>query len=145
MSASLPSLYSALIRHGELLQKLCECGAVRVREPGLRVVLGEHAQSLARLLAELRAQQCQFADAQVVSQRWMGLLSLHLAKRSMRGAAACDQGWIRLLARREARLLQLLERGIEDTPAPVAAALQRLMPQVRSVHLDMHELAQAAG
>jgi hypothetical protein len=132
-------LYDALILRCSQLQHLCARAAWQANEPGLRALLDENAQSLDRVVADLRLQRLELGGAPR-RRNWLIALETRLLARAMRGVPGDDQRWLRLLARREAHLLHLLEQGILLAPPDAALSLRRLMPRMRGVHLDMHGL-----
>ena len=144
MSQAPQPLYQCLIRRSLQLQRLCERAANRVIEPGLKAVLEENAQSLRRLVVELQLQLTELRGTPAARERWGEWLALSEAMRARRDATRGDVEWIRLLARYEAVLLRTLEDGISHASPEAAFSLRQLLPRLRSVHSDMHGLAQAA-
>lgn len=139
------SIYDPLIQHSIDLCRLYRRAATAAREPGLRIVLNENAQTLVAVIADLQAQQR--IDDQPSSQRgtWRGGLRAQWAARLPHSASRTDNDWIRALAHHEARLLHLFERAtIATAPADVALVLRRQLPRLHGIHLDMHGLGGAA-
>ena len=143
-----PSIYEPLIRHSVDLCRLYRRAATAAREPGLRIVLNENAQTLMLVVADLQAQQ-HGAGARDPAARqrgtWRGTLRAQWAARLPHSASRTDNDWIRTLARHEVRLLHLFERAtIATAPADVALVLRRQLPRLHGIHLDMHGLGGAA-
>ncbi|HET6431864.1 DUF2383 domain-containing protein [Dyella sp.] len=144
MSLASPPPYNALIRRCIDLQRLCQHAARNVSEPGLRVVLQETAAALELLVIDLQTQAAASGRRPASRGRWSGPLQRRLTSLWMHGAPLRDDQWIRLLARREAAVLQLFEQTVGAATPDNAPTLRRLLPQLQAVHLDMHSLAAAA-
>ena len=141
-----PRTFSSLHRslHGptEALLWLYRRGAA-VSEPGLRLILEENAQTLAGLLADLRAaspaiagwKQKAFSCSDAVCRRVLvGLLHAAGNRESL---------WLALLARREAALLHAFEHGARAAPPVTARLLERQLRHLRALQRDMHCLMSA--
>jgi hypothetical protein len=115
-------------------------------EPGLRLVLEEHAQTLAALVGDLRASPLTFEP------RWkqvpaIGADVLHrrVVDGLMRAAGNHDRAWIALVARREAVLLRAFEQAAQHAPAAAGYVLDHQLHRLRGLYRDMHCLTAASG
>ena len=133
----------ALIRRSIDLRQLY-CHAAASCEPGMRVVLGENAQTLSQLIGDLQAQQRAAGARPCVRGSWRGMLRRYLTGWLMRAAARPNSAWIRALVHHETALLRAFEQAIAAAPANSALALRRQLPRLRGIHLDMHSLAGSA-
>lgn len=139
------SIYDPLIQHSIDLCRLYRRAATAAREPGLRIVLNENAQTLALVIADLQAQQQLAGETPSRRGTWRGGLRAQWASRLPHSATRTDNDWIRALARHEAGLLHLFERAtIATAPADVALILRHQLPRLHAIHLDMHGLGGAA-
>jgi len=136
--------YNALIRRSIELQRLCQQAAQQVAEPGLRVVLQENSAALELLILDLQMQLSARGGRPATRGRWNSALPWRSAAWWVRSVSLTDSQWIRLLARREAALLEQFEQVLAAAPAEAAIELGRLTGRVQAVHLDMHSLAVAA-
>lgn len=138
------SLCNGLIRRSIQLRALYRHAAARVSEPGLRTVLDEEAQSLSLVVAALQQQIRSHEGVPAHRCRMLGAMRYRFETLWPRG----DDVWIRLLARHERNLLRSFERaiarvGVDDKE--MTAALNRQLPRLRSIDMDMHSLAKAIG
>jgi hypothetical protein len=115
-------------------------------EPGLRLVLEENAQTLAALIADLRASPL------ASGPRWKqlpaicgGALRRHAMVGLMHAAGDRDGAWIALVARREAVLLHAFEHAAQGAPAATAHLLGRQLRRLRALYRDMHCLTATTG
>lgn len=146
MSLGPRHLCNDLIRRSIELRALYRRAAAQVNEPGLRTVLGEEAQSLTEVIAELQAQMRSNADAPATRSRMIGAARRRLDAWLVRGIPRSDDAWIHMLAHHEQSLLRAFERVlIRVAPGDVTTALRRQLPRLQSIHLDMHSLAKAVG
>ena len=137
------STCNALIRRSIDLRQLY-CHAASACEPGLRVVLGENAQTLSLLIADLQAQQ-RAAERQPCRRgSWRGVLRRYVTGWLVHAASRPESAWIRALVHHETALLRAFEQAIAAAPANSALALRRQLPRLRGIHLDMHSLAGSA-
>lgn len=142
MSFDIQRLCNGLIRRSIELRVLYCHAALRVSEPGLRTVLEEEAQSLNQVIAELQTQMRCHDGTPATRRRVIGAARQRLDAWLPRN----DDAWIRLLAHNEQKLMRAFERALAQTaPGDMAAALQRQLPRLHSIHLDMHSLAKAVG
>jgi uncharacterized protein (TIGR02284 family) len=139
-------LCNGLIRRSIELRALYRDAASQVSEPGLRTVLHEEAQSLDQVIAELQAQMRKHAVEPATRSRMIGLAQQRLDALLVRGMPRADDAWIRLLARKEQRLLKNFERALGKMAAgEMNTTLHRQLPRLQSIDLDMHSLAKAVG
>jgi uncharacterized protein (TIGR02284 family) len=139
------SIYEPLIRHSIDLCRLYRRAATAAREPGLRIVVNENAQTLILVIADLQAQQHSAGEPICQRGTWRGTLRAQWAAGLPHSASRTDNDWINALARHEARLLHLFERAtIATAPADVALVLRRQLPRLHGIHLDMHGLGGTA-
>jgi uncharacterized protein (TIGR02284 family) len=139
-------LYNRLIRRSIELRALYRHAAMQVNEPGLRTVLGEEAESLDQVIAELQAQLRKHAVPPATRSRVLGAARQRLDALLVRGIPRSDDAWIRLLARNEQSLLRAFERALHRMAVgDMNTALHRLLPRLQSIDLDMHSLAKAVG
>lgn len=137
------ALFNALIRRSIDLRRLYRCAAT-ASEPGLRMVLNENAHTLDLLIADLQMQLQVGGDRAVERGSWHATAHRHLVAWLMRTDERRDSAWIRALAHRESALLQAFEQAMATAPADSALSLRRQLPRLRSIHLDMHNLAGTA-
>jgi uncharacterized protein (TIGR02284 family) len=145
---SLTSQYlcNRLIRRSIELRMLYRYASAQVSEPGLRTVLNEEAQSLDEVVAELQAQMRRHAVTPANRGRLIGAARHRFDTLLVRGIPRSDDAWIRLLARREQRLLRTFERALSQVgPGDMMTAMHRQLPRLQSIDLDMHSLAKAVG
>lgn len=133
---------NALIQRSIDLRRLYRHAAAAC-EPGLRVVLSENVQTLDLLIADLQEQWRANGGAPHRHGSWRGAARRHLAGWMAHGSRG-DQMWIRALAQHEGALLQAFEQAIAAEPPGSARALQRQLPRLHALHLDMHSLTGAA-
>jgi uncharacterized protein (TIGR02284 family) len=139
-------LCNGLIRRSIELRALYRYAAARVGEPGLRTVLDEEAQSLDHVIAELQAQMRKYALEPATRSRMIGLARHRLDTLLLRGVPRSEDAWIRLLARKERRLLKTFEQALNRVAmSEMNATLHRQLPRLQSIDLDMHSLAKAVG
>jgi len=139
-------LCNRLIRHSIELRALYRHAAAQVSEPGLRTVLDEEAESLDQVIAALQAQMRLHEVSPATRSRVLGAARQRLDELLVRGIPRSDDAWIRLLARKEQRLLKAFERALARLAAgEMNAALHRQLPRLQSIDLDMHSLAKAVG
>jgi uncharacterized protein (TIGR02284 family) len=139
-------LCNGLIRRSIELRVLYRHAASQVSEPGLRTVLDEEAQSLDQVIAELQAQMRKHAVEPATRSRMIGRAQQRLDALLVRGMPRGDDAWIRLLARKEQRLLKTFERVLSRVAmGEMNATLHRQLPRLQSIDLDMHSLAKAVG
>lgn len=133
-----------LIRRCIDLHRLYRHAAQAVNEPGLRAVLGEDAQALASVVIELQHDVALAGGEARRRGSWRSALRCRLVESMARATARYDHAWIRALAQDEGTLLRAFEHAIAELPEDAARVLRRQLPRLRSVHLDMHNLAGAA-
>ncbi|WP_404541770.1 PA2169 family four-helix-bundle protein [Dyella agri] len=138
------TICNQLIRRGIDLCHLYRHAALAVSEPGLRTVLGEEAQTLAVLVAELQREVVRTGGEPRTRGSWRAALRCRLVDSMARATARRDHTWIRALVQDEGALLHAYERAIADLPEESAQGLRRQLPRLRGIHLDMHSLAGAA-
>ncbi|WP_414649799.1 hypothetical protein [Dyella sp.] len=138
------ALYNALIRRGIDDRALYRRALIQVREPGLRVLLEENAQTLDALIADLQQQVLDQGARAADHGTMMGaargwFLDVTVSRA---GDAHRDTAWVRCLARCECALLDCFERhagaAANDDSARV---LRRQLCRLHRIHLDMHCLA----
>ena len=134
------SICNALIRRSIDLRQLY-CHAAAACEPGQRVVLGENAQTLSLLIADLQAQQRAAERQPRLRGSWRGVLWRYITGWLVRATPRPESAWIRALVHHETALLRAFEQAIAAAPANSALALRRQLPRLRGIHLDMHSLA----
>lgn len=146
MSLAPQHLYNRLIRRSIELRALYCHAATQVNEPGLRTVLGEEAQSLDQVVAELQAQLRKHDVTAATRSRVVSAARQRLDAWLLRGIPRSDDAWIRLLSRHEQRLLKAFERTLRQIAVgDMNSALHRQLPRLQSIDLDMHSLAKAVG
>jgi hypothetical protein len=133
---------NALIRRSIDLRRLYRHAAAAC-EPGLRVVFSENVQTLDLLIADLQAQSRASGAVPHRHGSWRGAARHHLAGWMAHGSRG-DQMWIRALAHQEGALLRAFEQAIAAEPPASALPLQRQLPRLHALHLDMHSLTGAA-
>jgi uncharacterized protein (TIGR02284 family) len=139
-------LCNGLIRRSIELRALYRHASAQVSEPGLRTVLDEEAQSLDQVIAELQAHMRKHAVEPATRSRVIGLATQRFDALLVRGLPRGDDAWIRLLARKEQRLLKTFERALGRVAmGEMNATLHRQLPRLQSIDLDMHSLAKAVG
>jgi hypothetical protein len=141
-SAAASSMRSLLLQSIDL-QSLYQ-RASRESEPGMRTVLEENLYTLDLLVVELR-QHCNTGHATGVRGTWRGSLHGHVTTWLTRCASHRDLAWIRVLAYRESALLQAFQASIASLPSEQVSLLQRQLPRLHGIHLDMHHLAGSAS
>ncbi|GAB2587950.1 PA2169 family four-helix-bundle protein [Dyella jejuensis] len=146
MSLDIQHLCNGLIRRSIELRALYRHAADQVSEPGLRTVLDEEAQSLALVIAELQAQMRSHDGTPATRSRMIGAARQRFDALLTRNMPRSDDAWIRLLARNEQALLRIFERVLSRVaPSEMTTALNRQLPRLQSIHLDMHSLAKAVS
>jgi uncharacterized protein (TIGR02284 family) len=144
LSPCLPqATYNTLIRRSIDLRRMYRHAAASC-EPGLRMVLGENAQTLDLLIADLQTQLRVGGGKPYEHGSWRGAARRYAAGWLVHTAARHDNAWIRALGRHESALLQAFEQAIAALPAESALALRRQLPRLRGIHLDMGSLAGSA-
>lgn len=133
-----------LIRRGIDLCHVYRHAALAVSEPGLRAVLGEEAQTLAVLVADLQHEVALAGGEPRMRGSWRAALRCRLVDGMAHAAARRDSAWIRALVQDEEALLRAFEHAIDGLPEESAQGLRRQLPRLRGIHLDMHSLAGAA-
>ena len=137
------AICNALIRRSIDLQRLYRHAAASC-EPGLRMVLGENVHTLGLLIADLQAQLRASGDKPREHGSWQGIVHRHVAGKLVHTIARRDSAWIGVLAHHESALLHAFEQAIASVPAELALVLQRQLPRLRGIHLDMHNLVGSA-
>jgi uncharacterized protein (TIGR02284 family) len=133
-----------LIRRGIDLCHLYRHAALAVSEPGLRAVLGEEAQTLAALVADLQHEVALAGSEPRTRGSWRAALRCRMVDGMAHAAARRDSTWIRALVQGEEALLRAFEQAIASLPEESAQGLRRQLPRLRGIHLDMHSLAGTA-
>jgi uncharacterized protein (TIGR02284 family) len=134
---------NALIRRGIDLRLLYR-QAASACEPGLRMVLNDHAQTLGLLIAELQAQLRADGGTPRAQGSWRGAVRRLLTGWLVRLGSRPDSAWIRALAHQERALLQAFEQTIIALPAEWVPGLRRQLPRLHGIQLDMHSLVGSA-
>jgi uncharacterized protein (TIGR02284 family) len=144
LSSRLPqSTYNTLIRRSIDLRRLYRHAAASC-EPGLRMVLGENAQTLDLLIADLQIQLRACGGKPYEHGSWRGAARRYAAGWLVHTAGRRDSAWIRALGHHESALLQAFEQAIAALPSESALVLRRQLPRLRGIHLDMGSLAGSA-
>jgi uncharacterized protein (TIGR02284 family) len=138
-------LCNALIRRSLELRALYLHAATEVREPGLRSILAEGAQSLALLTGELQGQMRTLNTPPATRSGLLNQLRRRLSTSVSSVMPRSDDAWIMLLARHESGLLGVFEQALDAAPLEFMPVLQRQGPRLRAIHLDMHSLTKAVG
>ena len=141
MSSILPqSTYNTLIQRSiDLLQLYQQ--AASTCEPGLKVVLGENALTLDTMITDLQTHLRASGGTPCQNGSLRGTARRYLAGSLVRVAARRDEAWIRELSDNESGLLHAFEKVVATLPPESASALQRQLPRLNSIHLDMDNLA----
>jgi hypothetical protein len=108
------------------------------------MVLGENAQTLDLLIADLQTQLRACGGKPYEHGSWRGAARRYAAGWLVHTAARHDSAWIRALGHHESALLQAFEQAITALPAESALVLRRQLPRLRGIHLDMGSLAGSA-
>jgi uncharacterized protein (TIGR02284 family) len=137
------STCNTLLRHSIDLRRLYRHAAAAC-EPGLRVVFNENVQTLDLLISDLQTQGRAGGGSPSRHGSWRGTARRHLAGWLAQAGNSRDRVWIRALAHQESALLQAFERAIASEPPASVQTLQRQLPRLRGIHLDMHSLTGAA-
>lgn len=137
------TLYNALIRRGIDLRTLYRDASAQASEPGLRAVLGENAGALDQVIADLQAQVDRLGATPARRGRLGGAARRQLIEWLLPAPPQRDLAWIARLAQGEAALVDAFERGLKQAPPATARVLQRQLPRLQGIHLDMHGLARA--
>ncbi len=119
--------------------------AAAVCEPGLRLILEENAQTLAGVIADLRAASLAIAKWKQKSLSCSGAVGAHVLVGLLRVAGNREPLWVAFLARREAALLHAFEHGAKAAPPVTARLLERQLRHLRALQRDMHCLLSATG
>jgi len=144
LSPRLPqSIYNALIRRSIDLRSLYRHAAASC-EPGLGMVLGENAQTLGLLIADLQEHQRISGIKPYAHGSWRGTARRYAAGWLVHATARRDTAWIRELAHHESALLHAFERAIAVLPPESARVLRRQLPRLNGIHLDMGSLVGSA-
>ena len=144
MSPRLPqSTFNALIQRSIDLRRLYRHAAASC-EPGLAMVLGENAQTLGLLIADLQEHQRVCGDKPYEHGSWRGAARRYAAGWLVHATARRDNAWIRELAHHESGLLHAFEKAIAALPAESARVLRRQLPRLNGIHLDMGSLVGSA-
>ena len=143
-NAPLPTL-NHLIRRGIADRDLYRQAVGAVREPGLRAVIGEIAESLDAVILDLQREVTRRGGKAALTGTATGMTRRSIAEMSAAVSRDPDGTYIRCLEQTESRLLEAFER---ENEAPVDAEIGRLiarhLPRLRNIHLDVSSLAQAA-
>lgn len=134
------SSFNALIRRSIDLRRLYRCAASSC-EPGLRLVLGENAQTLELVIADLQAQLRVCNGKTCVHGSWRGAARRHATGWLVRVTSHRDNVWLRALGHHESELLHAFERAITHAPAESALVFRRQLPRLRGIHSDMDSLS----
>ena len=137
------AICNALLRRSIDLQRLYRHAAAAC-EPGLRMVLGENVHTLELLIADLQAQLRLSGCEPSRRGSLYGIVHRHVAGKLVHAIARRDSAWIGVLAHHESTLLHAFEQAIASAPAELALVLQRQLPRLRGIHLDMHNLVGSA-
>jgi uncharacterized protein (TIGR02284 family) len=145
MSSTLPqSTYNTLIQRSiDLLQLYRQ--AASTCEPGLKVILGENAQTLNTMITELQTQLRASGGSPCENGSLRGAASRYLAASMVRVSAHRDVAWIRELSGQESGLLHAFEKVVVELPVESARALRKQLPRLNGIHLDMDNLAGTAS
>jgi hypothetical protein len=108
------------------------------------MVLGENAQTLELLIADLQAQLRACGGKPYEHGSWRGAARRYAAGWLVHTAPRRDSAWIRALGHHESALLQAFEQAIAALPPESALVLRRQLPRLRGIHLDMGSLAGSA-
>jgi uncharacterized protein (TIGR02284 family) len=146
MKRSAPSILNSLIRLGIDDRDLYLQAVEAVREPGLRTVLREMAESLQPVIVDLQREvvardgRPAHGGTLIGSARRLGAVLIS----SLAGDK--DSAYILRLEQAEGRLLRAFEHEAISHLAPgdIGMVVGRHLPRLRSIHLDMHSLALAA-
>lgn len=115
--------------------------AAAAAEPGTRVVLDEGAQTLSALVADLRATtdaaQPQWRQ---VPARWRRQVQCRATAGAMRAAANPRRAWLHTLGRRDAALLGAFEAAAARARPGTARLIDRQLPRLQELYLDMYQL-----
>jgi uncharacterized protein (TIGR02284 family) len=133
------SICNDLIRRSIDLRNLYRHAAAAC-EPGLRMVLGENAQTLDSLVADMQAQVVAAGGKPRSRGTSLGLVKQQAADLLTRVATKRDNAWVQALAYHESSLLHAFEDAIAAAPTDAALTLRRQLPRLRNIHLDMHNL-----
>lgn len=138
------SVCNDLIRRSIDLRKLYRHAAAAC-EPGLRMVLGENAQTLDQLIADMQAHVLASGETPRLRGSRLGAVKQQAADLLVRVAAHRDHAWLHALTHDETALLHAFEDAIAAAPIGSALILRRQLPRLRNIHLDMHHLGGTAG
>lgn len=130
----------ALVRRSVDLRRLY-VRAAAVSEPGLRVVLSDHARTLDLLVGDLQAQLRSVGLKPSTHGSWRGGTHRQLAAWLMHATSRNGVAWIRLLGHQESALLHAFEQAIVNAPPELALTLRRQLSRLQGIHLDMDSLA----
>lgn len=115
--------------------------AAAASEPGLRVVLSDHAGTLDLVIGDLQAQLFGIGLKPRAHGSWRGRTRRQLAAWLMHATSRNGIAWIRLLGHHESALLLAFEQAIVNAPPELALSLRRQLPRLQGIHLDMDSLA----
>jgi uncharacterized protein (TIGR02284 family) len=134
---------NALIRRGIDDRDLYRRTAAQVSEPGLRVVIEEMAEAVGTVIAGLQKEVVAAGGTPVRSGSTGGAVLRSLASVRIGMASDSDVTGIRWLEQSESRLLVAFEKAATDDGC-IRAVAARYLPRLRSLHLDMSMMVQAA-
>jgi len=144
MPSTLPqSTYNTLIQRSIDLLQLYRHAASSC-EPGLKMVLDENAQTLGAMIADLQTQLRSSGGTPRRKGTVRGAFRRYLAGSLTRVSSHRDVAWIRELSDGESSLLHAFETVVAQLPPESALALQRQLPRLNNIHLDMDNLAGTA-
>jgi uncharacterized protein (TIGR02284 family) len=145
MSRALLPTLNQLIRRGIADRDLYRQAVSAVREPGLRAVIGEIADSLETVIVDLQREVDRRGGRVALNGTVVGLTRRSLAEVFASVSRDPDAIYIRCLEQTEHRLLLAFERQAESpVDDDVSRVLARHLPRLRNIHLDVSSLAQAA-
>ena len=130
----------SLIRRSIDLSRLY-AHAAATSEPGLRVVLRDHAATLDLVIGDLQAQLRGTGLKPSAHGSWRGRTRRQLAAWLMHATSRNGVAWIRLLGHHESALMLAFEQAIVSAPPELALTLRRQLPRLHGIHLDMDSLA----
>lgn len=114
-------------------------------EPGLQVVLNDHATTLDLIVADLQALIRRGGGTPTGYGSWHGLVHRVLAGGLIDAGAHRDEHWIQLLAKHENALLQAMQESTAAASVETMPCLHRQLSRLHGIRLDMHSLAGTAG
>lgn len=134
---------NGLIRRVIADRDLYRQAARSVREPGLRAILEESADSLTAIAGDLQGQVSATGGKPAVAGGPMSGVRRTMMEASVKLSHDPDVTWIRTLEQMEQRLLGAFLR-LEATSGD-RAAVGRHIARLRLLHLDMSNLGGATG